>query len=135
MNELIFRTCNFTKNEFFLRYFSKVLLNSFRGLPSQNTSLCIYSNNIVFRNTWLGNTVIIFVIKQICWQVDLTVHNIALIEIWWNMLIKFGKQIDNSLAKIINTKVNSRSCWTSEMELFPSVVTGSRGKFRILPNI
>ena len=27
---------------------------------------------------------------------------------WWNMLINFSKQIGKSLAKIINTKVNSR---------------------------
>ena len=32
----------------------------------------------------------------------------CLLDIWWNMLIKFGKQIGNSLAKIINTKVNSK---------------------------
>ena len=48
-------------------------------------------------------------------------------NIWWYMLIKFSKQIGNSLAKIINTKVNSRPWQTSEMELFPKVVTGFRG--------
>ena len=60
---------------------------------------------LVYRNTWLGN-IIIFIIKQIGWtygHVDLTVHNT---DISWNMLIKFSKQIGNSFAKIINTKVN-----------------------------
>ena len=31
------------------------------------------------------------------------------------------------------TKANSRPCQTSEMELFPQVVTGFRGELRILP--
>ena len=47
---------------------------------------------LVFRNTWLGNTIIIFIIKQICWNqghVDLTVHNTALLDIWW----KYDNQI------------------------------------------
>ena len=56
----------------------------------------------VYRNTWLGNTIKIFVIKQICWTV--------LLDIWWNMLIIFSKQIGNGLTKIINTKMNSRPC-------------------------
>ena len=51
------------------------------------------------------------------------------------MLLKFSKQIGNSFAKIINTKVSSKRCQTSEMELSPQVVTGFRGKLRILPNI
>ena len=63
---------------------------------------------------------------------DLTVHNT---DIWWNMLIKFSKQIGNSFAKIINTKVSSKPCQIAEMELFPLVVTGFRGKRRILPYI
>ena len=33
------------------------------------------------------------------------------------------------------TKANSKPCQTSEMELFPQVVTGFRGERRILPNI
>ena len=41
---------------------------------------------------------------------DLTVHNTVLLDIWWNTLFKFSKHIGNSLAKIINTKVNSRLC-------------------------
>ena len=32
-------------------------------------------------------------------------------------------------------KANSKPCQTSEMELFPQVVTGFRGELRILPNI
>ena len=66
---------------------------------------------------------------------DLTVHSTVLLDIWWNMLIKFSKQIGNSLAKIINTKVNSRPCKISKMELFPQIVTGFRGELRILSNI
>ena len=75
---------------------------------------------IVYRSTWLGNTIIIFIIKQICWNeghVDLTVHNTVLLDIKYNtctilfcLFIKFTKQIGKSLAKIINTKVNSGHC-------------------------
>ena len=60
---------------------------------------------------------------------DLTVHNT---EIWWNMLIKSSKQIGNSFAKTINTKLNSKPCQTAEMELFPQVVTDFRGELRTL---
>ena len=60
---------------------------------------------------------------------DLTVHNT---EIWWNMLIKSSKQIGNSFAKIINTKLNSKPCQTAEMELFPQVVIYFRGELRTL---
>ena len=56
-------------------------------------------------------------------------------DIWWNMLIKFSKQIGNSFAKIINTKVNSKTCQTADMELFPQVVTSFRGELKILPYI
>ena len=62
----------------------------------------------------------------------LTVHNT---DIWWNRLSKFSKQTGDSFAKIINTKANSKPCQTAEMELFPQVVTGFRGEFRILPYI
>ena len=41
---------------------------------------------------------------------DLTVHKT---DIWWNMLIKFSKQIGNSFARKINTKVNSKPCQTT----------------------
>ena len=54
---------------------------------------------IVYRSTWLGNTIIIFVIQQICSNkahLDLTMHNAV-------MLIKFSKQIANTFAKIINS--------------------------------
>ena len=90
---------------------------------------------MIYRNIWLGNTIIIVVIKQICWKqghVDLAVHST---DIWWDMLIKFSKQIENCLAKIINTKMNSNPCQTAEMELFLQVVTGFRGELRILPYI
>ena len=56
-------------------------------------------------------------------------------DIWWNMLIKFSKPIGNSFTQIINTEVNSKPCQTSEMKLFPQVVTGFRGERRILPYI
>ena len=46
---------------------------------------------------------------------DLTVHNTA---IWLDMLINiYYKQIGNSFAKIINTKVNSKPGQTVEMEI------------------
>ena len=51
--------------------------------------------DMVCRNTWLGNTAIIFFIQQICWnqgQVDLTVHNTA-------MLIKFSTQISQQFCE------------------------------------
>ena len=35
----------------------------------------------------------------------------------------------------MDTKANSKSCQTSETELFPQVVTGFRDELRILPNI
>ena len=44
---------------------------------------------------------------------DLTVYNT---DIWWNMLMKFSKQIGNSFVKIINTKVNSRLIQTAEFK-------------------
>ena len=75
----------------------------------------------VFRNPWFRNTIIIFIIKQICWtwgHMDLTMHNI---DVWWNMLTKFSTQIGNSFVKIINTNVNSKPCQRAEMELFPQV--------------
>ena len=56
---------------------------------------------------------------------DLTVHNT---DVQRNILIKLNKQIGNSFANISNTKVNSKLCQTAEMELFPQVVTGFRGK-------
>ena len=56
-------------------------------------------------------------------------------DIKWNMLIKFSKQIGNSFAKMINTKVNSKPCQTAEMELLQQVVTGFRGELRMLPYI
>ena len=69
----------------------------------------------VYRNTWLGSTIIIFVIQQLCWKeghVKEIVHNNA-------MLIKFSKQIANSFAKwSMATKANSKPCQQSEMELF-----------------
>ena len=47
----------------------------------------------------------------------------------------YVNQIGNSFAKIINTKVSSKPCQTSEMELFLQVLTGFRDELRILPNI
>ena len=49
-----------------------------------------------------------------------------------NFLIKLSKQIDNSFAKIINTKVSSKLYQTCEMGLLPQVVTGFRGELWIL---
>ena len=58
---------------------------------------------------------------------DLAVGNTELLDIWWNMLITLSKQIANTLAKIIHTKVNTKPCQTSEMKLFSQVVTDFRG--------
>ena len=54
---------------------------------------------------------------------DLSVHNT---DIWWSMLVKFSKQIGNSCAKIINTKVNSKPCQTAEIELFAIIVKNEK---------
>ena len=35
-------------------------------------------------------------------NVDFTVHNTVLLDIWWNMLIEFSKQITNTFAEIIH---------------------------------
>ena len=43
--------------------------------------------------------------KYVEHKVDLTVQNT---DIWWNMLIKFSKQVGNTFPKIIYTKVNSK---------------------------
>ena len=53
-------------------------------------------------------------------------------DVWLDMLIKFSKQIGNSFATIINTKVNSKPSQTAEMELFPQVVTSFRDELRML---
>ena len=45
---------------------------------------------------------------------DLTMQNTVLLDIWWNMLIKFIKQISNTFVKIIN---------------------GYKGEFKTLPKI
>ena len=58
---------------------------------------------------------------------DLTVHITVLLDIWWNMLIKFSKQIGTSLTKIINTRVNSRPWQTSEMKLLSRSFLGLQG--------
>ena len=63
---------------------------------------------------------------------DLAVQNA---DIYLDFFIKFSKQIGNSSAKIINTKVNSKPSQASEMELFPQVVTSFRGELKILPYI
>ena len=47
-------------------------------------------------------------------NVDFTVHNTVLLDIWWNMLIEFSKQITNTFAEIIH---------------------GYKGEFKLLLNI
>ena len=39
-------------------------------------------------------------------------------DMWWNMLIKFSKQIGSSFVKKL-IEVNLKPCQTSEMKLFP----------------
>ena len=119
----------FTKQFDWCMQFCFFLLLSFVFFTNSNW----LRNTIVYRNTWLGNTTIIFVIKQICWtqgHVDLTVLNT---DIWSNMFIKFSKQRKQFFQN--NTKVNSRPCHTAKIKLFPQVVTAFRGILRILPNI
>ena len=62
-------------------------------------------------------------------------HNTVLLGIWWNMFIKFSKQIGNTFAKTINGYKGEFKTWDgfeSEMELFPQVATDLRGELRIL---
>ena len=54
---------------------------------------------------------------------DLAQYCTALLDIWWNMLIKFSKQ-----------SCKNQPCKTSE-KAFSQVVTGFRGKLAILPKI
>ena len=73
---------------------------------------------VFYRNIWLENTHYNFChsanMLSIKVNVDFTVHNTVLLDIWWNMLIKFSKQITNTFAKIIH---------------------GYKGEFKILLNI
>ena len=46
LEKYVLRTCNFTKNERFISYFSRILLKSFRGFLSQNTSLYIGNSKL-----------------------------------------------------------------------------------------
>ena len=39
-------------------------------------------------------------------------------DIWWNMVIKFTKQIGITFANIINRKVNSKPCQTADIGFF-----------------
>ena len=94
----------------------------------------------VYRNTSLGNTIIIFIIKQIYVEIKVTWIWPCKILSWWNILIKFSKQIGKSLAKIINIKGkwsfsrksffglqgNSEFCQTSGMELFLKIVKNEK---------
>ena len=62
-------------------------------------------------------------------------HSIVFFDIWWNMLIKFGKLISSSFTKTIKTseielfhnsllasEANSESCKTSKMKTFAKLV-------------
>ena len=59
-------------------------------------------------------------------------HSTALLDICWNILIKFSKQLGSSFAKIINTKVRLKPCQTSEMEFFAQVVAAFRDELKNL---
>ena len=82
---------------------------------------------------------------------DLTVHNTVLLDIWWNMLIKFSKQTAKAFVKVIigykaNQKsvkhlrwsfsckflLDSESWQTSKMELLVKPKTKSKTKSRSL---
>ena len=93
----------------------------------------VRSGLIVYRNTWLGSTIIIFAIQQSCWkegQVKEIVHNNV-------MLIKFNKWIANSFAKMINGYKGEFKTLSNIWDgaFFHKVVTGFIGKLRMLPNI
>ena len=47
-------------------------------------------------------------------------------DIWWNMLIKFSKQIGKSFLKIINVKVNSKPCQTAVSSFFCKLLLALR---------
>ena len=67
---------------------------------------------------------------------DLTVHNTVLLDIWWNMFIKFDKQIVNTFMKIINSyKGLFKSLSIIQYGAFLQVITSIRGKLRMLPDI
>ena len=84
-------------------------------------------------------------------HVDLTVHNTVLLDIWWNMLIKFSKQTAKTFVKVIigyqvNQKsvkhlrwsffrkflLDSESWQTFKMELLAKPKTKSKTKIRSL---
>ena len=48
------------------------LLTNYNSFTSSNYKKglikTLIDQTIVYRNTWLGNTIIIFIIKQICWN-------------------------------------------------------------------
>ena len=46
-------------------------------------------------------------------------------DTWWNMLIKFSKQIVNNFAKIFYTKVISKHCHAADMEFFRRSILAS----------
>ena len=45
--------------------------------------------------------------------------NTVLFDKWRKMLINFSKQIGNNFLEIINAKMSSKPCKTSEMEISP----------------
>ena len=79
-------------------------------------------------------------------HVDLIVYNSVLLDLWWNMLIKFSKHIANTFAKnnswlqrrikspvkhlrwsffrklLLASEANTESCQTSKMEVFAKIV-------------
>ena len=60
---------------------------------------------MVYRNIWLEKAYYNFCYsanKLNIYHVDLTVLNTELLNVWWNMLVKFSKQIAKIFAKIIN---------------------------------
>ena len=67
---------------------------------------------------------------------DLTVHNTVLLDIWWNMFIKFDRQIVNTFMKIINSyKGLFKTLSNIQYGALLQVITSIRGKLRMLPDI
>ena len=44
----------------------------------------------------------VLVFSKYVGHLELTVYNTVLLDLWWNMLAKFSKQIANTFVKIIN---------------------------------
>ena len=83
------------------------------------------SKTIVYRNTWLGNTIIIFIIQEI-WKnahVNLTVHITVINDYKGEFKIRSNIWHGAFAAKsLLASEANSESCQTAKMKLFAKIV-------------